>query len=471
MSGEWFRSQLYQDLGMNIGVVAVLMGVGIGSVIAQEPAPAANPAPAPVPAPAADQGRELFHREWTPNDPRIGPGGGDGLGPVFNARSCVACHRLGGAGGAGAIDRNIDIVTARSARDSMFFSAPSFSYAFRIGPAGRFEYRIGNGDQRDDARNQGILDPGLLVQIHPGFLHERSIVLHRSANDPAYRDWRAKVPGVHDNIIVRLSQRNPTPLFGVGLIDAIPDRVIEAAARRRSVSPAVSGRVSRLPDGRVGKFGWKAQTASLKEFNSQASASEIGLETPDHHQAADPRSPGAEAARGLDLTAAQLDALTSFVRSLPRPIVETGDGQLARAGKNVFRSTGCVACHLPKLGEVDGLYSDLLLHDMGPSARDVGNYGVFAAGSADQAPQRPGRREQAAPPSESEWRTPPLWGLSASAPYWHDGRARTIDQAIALHDGEAAASAQRHARLSDREKQQLRAFLDSLAPPRQVAPQ
>ena len=106
-------------------------------------------------------------------------------------------------------------------------------------------------------------DPRVLAAIHAGFQDSRSVVLHRYGTDPTYNAWRELVPGRHGSISVRSSERNPPPLFGAGLIDAIPGEAIEAAARRRLAgSPQVKGRVSRLKDGRIGRFGWKAQTAN-----------------------------------------------------------------------------------------------------------------------------------------------------------------------------------------------------------------
>ena len=172
----------------------------------------------------------------------------------------------------------------------------------------------------NSSRRRSQLDPRLLAAIHPGFRESRSVVLHHYGTDPAYNAWRGTVPGQHGSILVRTSERNPPALFGAGLIDAIPDEAIEAAAKRKFPgSSAVKGRVSRLKDGRIGRFGWKAQTATLKEFVLSAAAGEMGLEVPGRRQAADPRLPGI-VATGLDMDEAECDALTDYVRSLPTPI-------------------------------------------------------------------------------------------------------------------------------------------------------
>ena len=243
------------------------------------------------------------------------------------------------------------------------------------------------------------------------------------------------------------------PLFGAGRIDAIPDEAIEAAARRQSSGSAqVKGRVSRLKDGRIGRFGWKAQTATLEEFVLSAAAGEIGLEVPGRHQAADPRLPGL-AATGLDMDQDECNLLIDYVRNLPVPVAtkpaDDKDAAQIKAGEATFKSIGCASCHLPKLGEVEGIYSDLLLHDMGPQLADADTYTVFA-GEPPRA-DRPEPADRARPRTDAasarEWRTPPLWGLRDSGPYLHDGRAAGIAEAITLHAGQGAASARRFAEL------------------------
>ena len=408
------------------------------------------------------QGRELFERSWVKNDPR--GHGGDGLGPVFNGQSCVDCHNLGGSGGAGGVDRNIEIATVTED-----LAAGGYSYAFSMDfGAGRFEYRM--GFPRPSARGGPQADPRLLASIHPGFGGSRSVVLHRYGTDPAYQSWRESVPGQHGMVSVRGSQRNPTPLFGVGLIDAIPDEAIEAASRRKFPGSAqVRGRVSRLKDGRVGRFGWKAQTATLEEFVRAAAAGEMGLEIPDRHQAADPRLPGL-VAPGLDMDEDDCEALVDHVRSLPAPVAippaDAADAAQVKAGESTFKTIGCTGCHVPQVGDVEGIYSDLLLHDMGPQPGDADAYTVFVggppAGNAPAVANRPGGPGTS---SAREWRTPPLWGLRDSAPYLHDGRAPRIDQAVALHAGQGASSSRRYAELSPRRKRQIEVFLMSLAAP------
>ncbi len=413
-------------------------------------------------------GRELFERVWAREDSRAH--GGDGLGPVFNAQSCVGCHNLGGSGGAGAIDRNIEIVTATGG-DLAAYTGSSYFMSMDFG-AGRFEYRIGDGSQASPNRERRA-DPRLAAGVHAGFQQSRSVVLHRYSIDPTYNAWRESVPGRHGTTLIQSSERNPPPLFGAGPIDAIPAEAIEAAAKRRfSGSALVKGRISRLKDGRVGRFGWKAQTATLEEFVLAAAAGEMGLEVPGHRQAADPRLPGV-VAKGLDMDQDECNLLTDYVRSLPVPIAaKPADDRIAsqiKAGEATFKTIGCATCHLPKLGGVDGIFSDLLLHDMGPALGDADTYTVFADEPRRAGGSEPANPDRARPGTDAasarEWRTPPLWGLRASGPYLHDGRATGIPEAITMHGGQGATAARRFAELSPRRRQQLEAFLMSLAPP------
>jgi hypothetical protein len=394
------------------------------------------------------RGHDLFAREWRPNDSRAR--GGDGLGPVYNASSCLACHSQGAPGGAGPASTNVNLLNL----------AP-----FQ-------ELRVdGRSLDRDE----------VIERLHPGLRESSSIVLHHSGTDPRYAAWLgelsalkgpnfrtsssadrpdfpdvAVIHALGQSRIATITRRNPTPLFGVGLLDAIPDEVIVAAAREaQGNSPAPRGRVHRLKDGHVGKFGWKAQVGSLQEFVLTACANELGLEAPGHHQAASPFAPGAKA-RSADITMSECDALTAYVADLPAPVFDDlgliGSAS-TRKGRRLFESTGCTDCHRARLGDVDGLHSDLLLHDMGQGLSDSGQYyGVTDPGSSDS-------------PSSNEWRTPPLWGLRDSGPYLHDGRAQTLREAIALHGGQGQGSAVRFAALSIEQRFQIELFLQSLAAP------
>jgi CxxC motif-containing protein (DUF1111 family) len=288
--------------------------------------------------------------------------------------------------------------------------------------------------------------------------------------------------------LVNRSQRNPTPLFGLGLIDAIPESAIVAMASKQArETPETAGRVARVKDGRVGRLGWKGQTANSEDFVLNACAVEVGLEVPGHAQAITPQAPRYKGP-GLDLTAEECNSLVSYVRSLPRP-VERGitnaiEARYLGAGKATFAKIGCANCHSARLGEVEGLYSDLLIHDMGDEIADSGSYDgsdegtdeplvplLAVAGEGGQPQQQAQAQAPREPKSarKKEWRTPPLWGFRDSGPYLHDGRAQTLEQAVVMHGGQGTASAQAFFQLSPAERLQLEAFLKSLVAPTQVA--
>jgi CxxC motif-containing protein (DUF1111 family) len=166
-------------------------------------------------------------------------------------------------------------------------------------------------------------------------------------------------------------------------------------------------------------------------------------------------------------------------------------------GEAAFAKIGCAACHVADMGNVKGVFSDLLLHDLGQEMGDSGSYGVFQPDSSGNDADDPlgGLMAQTDDPTNrlnatapfafpitaaqeklpekmigagrQEWRTPPLWGVRDSAPYMHDGRAGTLEQAIAFHGGEAQLSANRFFRLSHEDKSRVLAFLRSLAAPEQ----
>ncbi len=158
--------------------------------------------------------------------------------------------------------------------------------------------------------------------------------------------------------------------------------------------------------------------------------------------------------------------MTSFCASLSRPVERVPADPLAadqsRAGKQLFRAIGCVECHTPDLGGVAGLYSDLLLHRMGQDLEGGGSYNEKPLPPPSTTP---GEIPAGDSPSPGEWRTPPLWGVADSAPYLHDGRAPTLEDAIRLHGGQAAGSAKRFATLKEHERGQVVAFLKTLRAP------
>lgn len=399
----------------------------------------------PVDATMAAAGKVLFTHEWKPQDPLAA--GGDGLGPVFNAASCVACHAQGGAGGGGDLRRNVTTFTVRPVN--------------------------GSGPAREGVVHAAAVTPNLvenLAHVHHELPRQTSPTLRAlaslSATGSPHCPPAGRIqfpPGVH------VSQRNTPALFGAHLIDSIPDRIILANERlqrlahglaRTQDEHAVVGRAMVLGNGRVGHFGWKAQTASLSDFVQAACANELGLSNPGQSQPKPLGKPDYPAT-GHDLTLDQCNQLTAFCASLPRPVEKTPHDAAGRyqasEGKELFNTIGCGKCHVADVGDVQGLYSDLLLHRMGQPLEGGGSYGEPPLPKPD-IPVGDG-------PLADEWRTPPLWGVADSAPYMHDGRAASLEEAVRLHGGQAARAAAQFAQLSQAEQAQVIAFLKTLRAP------
>jgi CxxC motif-containing protein (DUF1111 family) len=412
-----------------LAVLLALAPAGLRSLLWTKARPQA------VDSSMAQAGEVLFKHDWKPND-TLTPEG-DGLGPVFNATSCVACHNQVRPGGGGGLQHNVTTFTVRGHKPG--------------------QSREGVVHARSVSRVESLQDvhPDLPPVSAPTL--EQLVVL-RARNNHCLQF----PPGVH------ISQRNTPALFGAKLIDEIPDRVILATAKSQRLRWGLGrsddeglpiGRALRLANGRVGKFGWKAQMASLSDFVRAACANELGLGNPSNAQPVPLYQPTAAKPRGLDLTALQCDQLTAFCASLPRPEERLPQGMSAAdaaAGKKLFNAIGCADCHMPKLGNVDGIYSDLLLHRMGRDLVGGGSYGEPPVRLPDSSNEGP---------SPSEWRTPPLWGVADSAPYMHDGRAATVEEAIELHGGQGQKSAHRFAALPEADRQKLIGFLKTLRAP------
>jgi CxxC motif-containing protein (DUF1111 family) len=371
----------------------------------------------------------LFRHEWISSDP-LSPGG-DGLGPVYNAKSCVACHYRNGAGGSGGLEENVTVYTVLPLRSG-------------------------------ERAREGV------VHAHSTLSREENL-----------RDVHSDLPAVARptlNMVlsrlrpshlppgVQLSHRNTPALFGANLIDNIPEQAIVDNEKQQRVrwestgkaEESPHGRALHLADGKVGRFGWKGQSATLASFVQAACANELGLGNSGQAQPKPLFQPEYKTP-GNDLTDAQCAQLTAFVASLPRPS-ETPSDESVSAGKRLFASVGCAECHTPHMGGVAGLYSDLLLHHMGPDLAGGGSYNFRPEVPTPSAPEP----KLAA---TDEWRTPPLWGVADSPPYLHDGRAATLEEAIQLHGGESAHSTRLFTQLSTPDQVRLVAFLKTLRAP------
>ncbi len=259
-----------------------------------------RPTSAPVDAEMAKAGEVLFKHEWKVKD-SLTPGG-DGLGPVFNASSCVACHNQGGRlGASGGNEHNVTTFNVHGARGM--------------------------------ASKSGVIHKQSTTGIVESETHLTAIALSVGAS----RQPPPPPPGgQHCNYVPpppplwHLSERNTPALFGSKLIDEIPERVIVGGERTQRIKAGFTtahdekapvGRALRLADGRIGRFGWKAQTASLADFVQGACANELGLSNPGAAQPIPLYKYGqAVQSTGYDLTQQQCDQLTAFCASLTRPV-------------------------------------------------------------------------------------------------------------------------------------------------------
>lgn len=345
------------------------------------------------------EGRTEFEAVETPEG---------GLGPIFNGTSCVACHAAGATGGAS----NITVT--------------------RFG-------RLSNG-KFDSLEHLG----GSLLQ--------------RFAIDPAVREH---IPA-EANVI---AQRLATPLFGAGLIEALSDDDILLNAQRRQPD-GVQGRVSMVLDvasgkNRVGRFGWKAQQASLLAFSGDAYVNEMGVtnrlfpveNAPNGNQALLAKFdlvPDVEDKVDPLTGKGDIDHAADFMRFLaPPPPVRLSSS--ATVGGRLFEQMRCTACHVAVMTtganpiaalshQPVPLFSDLLLHNMGSLGDGI------EQGTA----------------KGSEMRTAPLWGLRVRKDFLHDGRAKTVADAIRAHEGEGAPSRDRFKALQPAEVRQVLDYLNAI---------
>jgi CxxC motif-containing protein (DUF1111 family) len=388
--------------GQGIALAALLWLATMLGVSAQSPAGAGDPLPGITPSEfeAFRIGIDDFVEIEQP---------GEGLGPLFNAAGCAACH-------------NVPVIGGMTPMTEM---------------------RAGHRDA--DGKFHVV-----------GFT-----TLFQMFSIPDHRCQAVMPPEV--NVIAR---RMPIPLFGAGLVEAIPDETLLALEdpfdRDRD---GISGRAAIVTDvatglRRVGRFGWKAQIATLLTFSGDAYTNEMGITNDmfpleplggisqarlrecdlvkDPEDLVDPRT----GKRAID----NFEAFMKFLAPLPRGVITDE----VRIGEQVFTSVGCASCHVPALTtganasaalnrKTVALFSDLLLHDVGTGD---------------------GIEQEAA--QQNEIRTPALWGLRLRRPLMHDGSAPTVSDALRQHGGEASAVMERYRGGTDQMRRALLAFLDSL---------
>jgi CxxC motif-containing protein (DUF1111 family) len=406
----------------------------------------------PMPSLAAEHrasffvGNSFFNQNWVAAPASVDSR--DGLGPLFNARSCSGCHFKDGRG--------------RPPEPG----EPLASMLLRVGLPGRAADGAPLPDPTYGDQIQGAAVPGVPaeadVKVHyvevPGtFADGTPYSLRRPTYALASLGYGPTAP---DLVI---SPRVAPAMVGLGLLEAVPRAVLEALADPEDGNgDGISGRPN-LIGNELGRFGWKAEQPSVRSQTAGAFLGDMGITTALHpgenHTAAQGACASQPSGGQPEIDAQILDAVVLYARTLAVPARrQPGDAAVQR-GEASFERAGCASCHVPTLhsaglpglpelaGQEIHPYSDLLLHDMGPALSDG----------------RPSFRAEG-----TEWRTPPLWGIglvkrvNEHELFLHDGRARGFAEAILWHGGEAQRSRDAFLRMSKQERAELVAFLGSL---------
>ena len=413
-------------------------------------------------------GNALFRKLWVSSP--ASTEASDGLGPLFNARSCQSCHLKDGRGHPPEGDGDATSMFLRLA-------VPPKTEDDKLAVADRSKLLIPDpvyGAQLQDKAVPGIAAEGemrISYQEQTLTLGDGTTVNLRkptySVENPRYGPMRTDV---------QLSPRIANQMIGLGLVEQIHAAdIVKLADPDDEDGDGITGKPSVVKDGQTGKlalgrFGWKASAASIRDQSGGAFAGDIGISnsaapsnTGDctEAQTACLAAPHGEQDRLGETEAPDpvLDLVVFYSRNLAVPARRDVGNANVLAGKKLFYELGCTGCHTPKFvtrrdATQKGLqfqliwpYSDFLLHDMGEGLADG-----MQAGDAG------GR----------EWRTPPLWGIgltqavSGHTFFLHDGRARNLAEAILWHGGEAEASREGFASLAKDERNAIIAFLNSL---------
>lgn len=397
-------------------------------------------------------GNNLFGDNWV-----IAPSSTsarDGLGPVFNALSCGSCHFNDGRG-----------------RPPEPDEGEMLSTLVRLSVPGTDEH----GGPLGEPTYGGQLQPRAILGVEP----EGGTTLAWEELPGAYGDgevyslrrpllaFRALRFGPMDPAVLT-SLRVAPAVFGLGLLEAVPEETIIARADADDLDgDGISGRANRVWDVEraatvLGRFGWKANQPSLRQQTAGAFLGDIGITTslfptrecgPTQTGCADARDGGTP-----ELDDRLLDFVVLYGRTLAVPARRNADDPVARRGRTLFTEAGCASCHVPTMltGESDlealakqriWPYTDLLLHDLGDGLAD-GRSDFLATGS--------------------EWRTPPLWGIGLLQTVnrhellLHDGRARGLAEAVLWHGGEAEVAREAFRALTADDRRSLIHFLESL---------
>jgi CxxC motif-containing protein (DUF1111 family) len=387
-----------------------------------------------------------------------------GLGPQFNNVSCVACHIRDGRGmpEKGSLLVRVSLPMAQSTKQSATSAHPPS--IFQVDPKSSVTLT-----EASVSLGNALPVPGLGTQIQDqavyGVQPKANVKIEWKEQSGTYgegKPFQLRSPQLAITLPdgkplpsgTMTSLRLPPPVFGRGLLEAIPEQTIMALAdpsdRNRD---GISGKVNRVWDIRqqklvLGRFGLKANNPNLLQQNAAAYVNDMGV--------TNPLFPGKDGSHEIDRKT--LDASTFYTQTLSVPARTLIDDPGVKQGEKLFTQANCATCHIATLQtgnhSVKAIahqtihpYTDLLLHDMG-------------SGLADGRPDFDATGQ--------EWRTPPLWGLGLTqavlpySGYLHDGRAQTLEESILWHGGEAEGSKAVFRQMSKSDRQALIRFLNSL---------
>jgi CxxC motif-containing protein (DUF1111 family) len=395
-------------------------------------------------------GNNFFNDNWV-----IAPAsteGRDGLGPLFNAQSCSSCHFRDGRAQPPADSEDPDrgLLIRLSVRDGDD-TAPHPVY----------------GDQLQDRSIPDVPAEGsveITYDEQPGTYDDGTPY---SLAVPTYTVRDAEGRPLGDDVLV--SPRVAPAMFGVGLLELVAEEDLLAAADPDDADgDGVSGRPALVEDAdtgdeQLGRFGWKAMAPTVEDQNASAFRADIGVTTGIRPEQpctdAQPECLAAPTGGEPEVDDQKLGRVTFYTRTLAVPARRDVGAPDTDRGEEVFTEVGCATCHSAEMRtgasdvaealseQVIRPYTDLLLHDMGEGLAD-------------------GRPEGAA--DGSEWRTPPLWGIglvetvNRHTRFLHDGRARSLEEAVLWHGGEASGAQERFRALPADDRRALLAFLESL---------
>lgn len=395
-------------------------------------------------------GRSLFRQSWV-----IAPAQDKaaGLGPLYNRMACISCHQKNGRGS-----------SPRLPDERMLSMLVRLSVPGDDGHGGPKPHPV-YGGQLNEEGIPGVPGEGRAalnwVELPQEKLAGGEIV---SLRRPlvTFVNLAYGKPGQ-----LLYSLRVGQPVYGLGLLEAVPEESIRAMAAEAKPD-GVKGSINEVWDiaeqrVTLGRFGFKSNMPNLRQQVAGAMVGDLGITSPLFPE--ENCTPAQDACRRApsgahpELSQSDLEAIEFYLANLDAPARRKPNDPQVRQGEQAFGEFGCAVCHRPSLQTGPGTnmlitanrsiapYTDLLLHDMG-------------AGLSDHRPDYKA--------GGNDWRTPPLWGIglvpliNEHNQYLHDGRARNLQEAVLWHGGEARPSRQRYAQAPKEKRQALLAFLQSL---------